>query len=332
MTFYGGKELREAYRRAQAGGYAFMANNIAEQNILIGLLQGYSERKSDLVVQVSPGAAKFAGAGDKLVGLRSLSQQVRILGDKFPIGVFLNLDHFTTNEMGLIEIAISEKLVSSIMIDASKQDYEENISITRTVVDMAKGSDILIEAELGKIKGVEDEVASLDAFYTDPNEAVEFMKRSGADLLAISVGTQHGVSKGKDVVLRTDIADLVHKRLVESGLDVPLVLHGTSGLLAKQIREIIRYGICKLNKDTRYQYEYARAAHDYYVLHSSSIVPPAGVPDDANGLFSKSDWTPVKKDFDPRAVGKAIQERIKQVAMELIDQAGSANQSIVGGY
>jgi len=218
------------------------------------------------------------------------------------------------------------------MIDASKQDYEENISITRTVVDTAKGSDIVIEAELGKIKGVEDEVASLDAFYTDPNEAVEFMKRSGADLLAISVGTQHGVSKGKDVVLRTDIADLVHKRLVESGLDVPLVLHGTSGLLAKQIREIIRYGICKLNKDTRYQYEYARAAHDYYVLHSSSIVPPAGVPDDANGLFSKSDWTPVKKDFDPRAVGKAIQERIKQVAMELIDQAGSANQSIVGGY
>ena len=332
MTFYGGKELREAYRRAQAGGYAFMANNIAEQNILIGLLQGYSERKSDLVVQVSPGAAKFAGAGGKLAGLRSLSQQVRILGDQFPIGVFLNLDHFTTNEMDLIEIAISEKLVSSIMIDASKQDYGENISITRTVVDMAKGSDIVIEAELGKIKGVEDEVASLDAFYTDPNEAVEFMKRSGADLLAISVGTQHGVSKGKDVVLRTDIADLVHKRLVESGLDVPLVLHGTSGLLAKQIREIIRYGICKLNKDTRYQYEYARAAHDYYVLHSSSIVPPAGVPDDANGLFSKSDWTPVKKDFDPRAVGKAIQERIKQVAMELIDQAGSANQSIVGGY
>jgi len=331
MTFYGGKELRGAYRTAQTSGYAFMANNIAEQNILIGLLQGYSERKSDLVVQVSPGAAKFAGAGDKLAGLRSLSHQVRILGDRFPIGVFLNLDHFTTKEMDLIEIAISEKLVSSIMIDASKEDYEDNIRIVSKVVDMAKGSDILIEAELGKIKGVEDEIASLDAFYTDPDEAVEFVKRSGADLLAISVGTQHGVSKGKDVVLRTDIADRVHKRLVENGLDVPLVLHGTSGLLAEQIREIIRYGICKLNKDTRYQYEYARAAHDYYVSHTASIVPPAGVSDDANGLFSKSDWTPVKKDFDPRVVGRAIQERIKKVAMELVDQAGSANHSIVEG-
>lgn len=331
MTFYGGKELREVYRGAQAGGYAFMANNIAEQNILIGLLQAYSERKSDLVVQVSPGAAKFAGAGDKLAGLRSLSHQVRILGDRFPIGVFLNLDHFTTKEMDLIEIAISERLVSSIMIDASKEDYDKNIEITRKVVDMAEGSDILIEAELGKIKGVEDEVASLDAFYTDPDEAVEFMSRSNADLLAISVGTQHGVSKGKDVVLRTDIADKVHKRLVENGLAVPLVLHGTSGLLADQIREIIRYGICKLNKDTRYQYEYARAAHDYYISHTASIVPPAGVPDDANGLFSKSDWTPVKKDFDPRVVGRAIQGRIKQVAMALIDQAGSANHSIVEG-
>ena len=331
MAFYGGAELREAYRRAQGGSYAFMANNIAEQNVLIGLLHGYAERKSDLVLQVSPGAAKFAGAGDKLAGLRILSQQVQILGNLFPIGVFLNLDHFTTKEMDLIEIAISEKLVSSIMIDASKEEYDRNIEITRKVVDMAAGSGILIEAELGKIKGVEDEIASLDAFYTDPDEAVEFMQRSGADLLAISVGTQHGVSKGKDVVLRTDIADKVHKRLVENGLDVPLVLHGTSGLLADQISEIIRYGICKLNKDTRYQYEYARAAHDFYTSHTSSIVPPEGVPDDANGLFSKSDWTPVKKDFDPRAVGRAIQERIKHVAMDLIDQAGSANHTIVGG-
>ncbi len=331
MAFYGGAELRRAYKLAQENAYAFMANNIAEQNVLIGLLQGYSERKSDLVVQISPGAAKFAGAGDKLAGLRSLSYQVRTLGDLFPIGVFLNLDHFTTNEMELIDRAISERLVSSIMIDASKEEYEENIAVTRKVVDMAKGSEILIEAELGKIKGVEDEISSPEAFYTDPDEAIEFIERSGADLLAISIGTQHGVSKGKDVVLDTDIADKVHKGLMDNGLDVPLVLHGTSGLLADQIREIIGYGICKLNKDTRYQYEYARAAHDYYVSHASSIVPPEGVEDDSTGLFSSSNWTPLKKDFDPRAVGRAIQERIKDVAMELIDQAGSANHSIIRG-
>lgn len=331
MAFYGGVELRQAYKLAQENAYAFMANNIAEQNVLMGLLKGYSQRKSDLVVQISPGAAKFAGAGDKLAGLRSLSYQVQTLGDLFPIAVFLNLDHFTTNEMSLIDTAISERLVSSIMIDASKEEYEENIAVTRQVVDMAKGSGILIEAELGKIKGVEDEISSAEVFYTDPDEAIEFMKRSGADLLAISIGTQHGVSKGKNVVLNTDIADKVHKGLTDSGIDVPLVLHGTSGLLADQIREIISYGICKLNKDTRYQYEYARAAYDYYVSHVGSIIPPNGITDDATGLFSSSDWTPVKKDFDPRAVGQAIQERIKDVAMELIDQAGSANQSIIRG-
>jgi fructose-bisphosphate aldolase class II len=331
MAFYGGAELRQAYKLAQEKAYAFMANNIAEQNVLIGLLQGYSERKSDLVVQISPGAAKFAGAGDKLAGLRTLSYLVRTLGDLFPIGVFLNLDHFTTNEMQLIDIAISEKLVSSIMIDASKEQYEENIRITRQVVNRAKKSGILIESELGKIKGVEDEITSAESFYTDPEEAVEFIKRSGADLLAISIGTQHGVSKGKDIVLNTDIADKVHKVLMENGLEVPLVLHGTSGLLPDQIPEVIGYGVCKLNKDSRYQYEYARSAYDYYASHASSIVPPEGVKDDATGLFSGSDWTPIKKDFDPRAVGRAIQERIKNVAMQLIDQAGSANHSIIKG-
>ncbi len=331
MAFFGGEKLREVYKRAQAGGYAYMANNIAEENVLIGLLEGYKERKSDLVVQVSPGAAKFAGAGDKLAGLRILSYMVRELGDRYPIGVFLNLDHFTVKEMDLIKAAIDERMVSSIMIDASKESFEENVRISREVVEMAKGSGILIEAELGKIKGVEDEVASAEAFYTDPDEAAEFIELTGADLLAISVGTQHGVSKGKDVVLRTDIAKKIRDRLEEKGLLVPLVLHGSSGLLPEQVREIIQYGVCKLNKDTRYQYEYARTAHDFYMEHSTSIVPPPGVPDQRTGLFSGSDWTPNKKDFDPRVVGRAIQARIKEVAIELIDQAGSAGHTILGG-
>ncbi|HDJ29473.1 MAG TPA: class II fructose-bisphosphate aldolase [Candidatus Acetothermia bacterium] len=331
MPFFRGEKLREVYKRAQAGGYAYMANNIAEENVLLGLLAGYKERNSDLVVQVSPGAAKFAGGGDKLAGLRVLSYMIRTLAEDYPIGVFLNLDHFTVNEMEIIKVAIDEGLVSSIMIDASKESFEENVRISHEVVEMAKGKDVLIEAELGKIKGVEDEIASAEAFYTDPDEAAEFIERTGADLLAISVGTQHGVSKGKDVVLRTDIAKKIRDRLEEKGLLVPLVLHGSSGLLPEQVREIIRYGVCKLNKDTRYQYEYARTAHDFYMEHSAAIVPPPGVPDQRTGLFSGSDWTPDKKVFDPRVVGREIQARIKEVAIELIDQAGSAGHTITGG-
>ncbi len=331
MPFFEGAKLREVYKEAQANGYAYMANNIAEENVLLGLLEGYKERRSNLVLQVSPGAAKFAGGGDKLTGLRVLSYMIRSLADNYPIGVFLNLDHFTVNEMEIIKIAIDEHLVSSIMIDASRESFEENVRISHEVAEMAKHGDVLIEAELGKIKGVEDEVASPEAYYTDPDEAAEFVERTGADLLAISVGTQHGVSKGKDVVLRTDIAKKIRDRLEEKGLLVPLVLHGSSGLLPEQVREIIQYGVCKLNKDTRYQYEYARTAHDFYMAHTASIVPPPGVPDQRTGLFSGSNWTPNKKDFDPRVVGREIQARIKEVAIELIDQAGSAGHSIVGG-
>jgi len=329
LAFLGGEKLRQAYQQALAGGYAFMANNIAESNVLVGLLEGYSERRSDLVVQISPGAAAFAGGGNKLVGLRVLSSMVRELGERYPIGVFLNLDHFTVKEKDLIREAVDKKLVSSIMIDASEEDFEGNVCISREVVEMAKGSEILIEAELGKIKGVEDEIASDEAFYTNPDEAVEFVERTGAGLLAISVGTQHGVSKGRDVVLRTDIAKKIRDKLAESGLPIPLVLHGTSGLLPEQIRQMTQYGICKLNKDTRYQYEYSRTAYDFYSTHKASIVPPSGVPDDVTGLFSGSDWAPNKKDFDPRTVGKLVRERIKQVAMELADQAGSTGHTLL---
>jgi fructose-bisphosphate aldolase class II len=333
MPFLDGVRLKEAYGRAFDGGYAFMANNIAESNVLVGLLQGYAEKGSDLLVQISPGAASFAGDGNKLAGLRILSYMVRELASGYPIGVFINLDHFTTKEMDLIEAAIEESLASSIMIDASKENFGENVRISREVVDMANGSGILIEAELGKIKGVEDEIASDEAFYTDPEEALEFVRATGSDLLAISIGTQHGVSKGRDVVLRTDIAKEIRERFTENGLEIPLVLHGSSGLFAEQVKEIIRYGVCKLNKDTHYQYEYARAAYEFYVTHADSIVPPEGVTDDAvgSGFFSGSEWTPNKGDFDPRTVSREIRARIKRTAMTLIDQAGSAGQTLLGG-
>ena len=231
MPFAGGQSLREAYRKAEKEGFAFMANNIAEPNILLALLSTYADAGSDLVVQISPGAAKYMGGGDKRVGLRTLCRMVHELAEVFPIKVFINLDHFTQNEMDLIKMAIDDRLVSSIMIDASKESFDENVRISREVVQMASGRGVLIEAELGKIKGVEDEIRSDEAFYTDPEEAVEFIRATGADLLAISIGTQHGVSKGKDIQLRTDIAGAIRDRFAAEGIDAPLVLHGSSGLL-----------------------------------------------------------------------------------------------------
>jgi len=327
MPFCGGQRLLEAYQLAQANGYAFMANNIAEANIFLGLAVAYTEERADLLVQISPGAAKFAGAGNKLVGLRALATMVHEMSKAFPIDVFINLDHFTTKEMDLIQEAIDKRLVSSIMIDASAEDFDDNVRITREVVDMAKGSGILIEAELGKIKGVEDEISSDESLYTDPAEAVEFMDRSKADLLAISVGTQHGVSKGRELDLRVDLAADIRDHLKAAKMPALLVLHGSSGLLEDQVRAMIRNGICKLNKDTHYQYVYGRTACGFYQEHAGEIVPPETIEDDVVNLFAGSDWSPNKKHFDPRAVGRAIQASIGDIARELIRQAGNGGKS-----
>jgi len=159
------------------------------------------------------------------------------------------------------------------------------------------------------------------------DEAVEFVNASGADLLAISIGTEHGVSKGRTIQLRVDLAQAIQTKLRAAGLDTPLVLHGSSGLLLHQVKDAIRYGICKLNKDTHYQYVYSRTACEFYVKNAAAIVPPAGVEDDVVDLFSKSDWSPNKKLFDPRVAGRAVQERIKWIAGELLAQAGSAGHA-----
>lgn len=331
MSFCGGNKLLDAYRLAQRDGYAFMANNVAESNIFLGLIAAYSEARSDLLVQISPGAAKFAGGRDKRAGLRALSMMIQEVASAFSICVFINLDHFTIDEMALIEEAIEHQLVSSIMIDASKETFEDNVRICRDVADRAAGSGILIEAELGKIKGVEDEVSSDDALYTDPAEAVEFVQRTNADLLAISVGTQHGVSKGRTLDLRVDLVGQIRERLLASGLSTPLVLHGSSGLLPEQVRQMIGNGICKLNKDTQYQYVYGRAACEFYRDHADAMIPPAGVEDDVLNLFAASDWSPDKSQFDPRVVGRSIQLRIGEIATELIQQAGSGGKTLVSG-
>jgi len=193
---------------------------------------------------------------------------------------------------------------------------------------MAKDAGILVEAELGKIKGVEDEISSDEALYTDPDEAVEFVRRTGADLLAISVGTQHGVSKGRELELRSDLAAQIRDRLAENGFDTPLVLHGTSGLLPAQVREMVGYGICKLNKDTHYQYVYGRTACEFFAESAGGIVPPAGVEDDIVNLFATGDWSPNKKLFDPRVVGKRIQAKVGEIASVLIEQAGSGGKTL----
>ena len=328
MPFYGGNELSQVYDEALEEDFGLVASNVAEPDVAMGLMDGAASVDSDLLIQMSAGACRFAGNGDAEAGLRAMGNYIDTMAEQYDIGVFLNMDHQT--DMDFIEMQIESDIPSSIMIDASHEDFEENIRQSKKVVDMIdeKDADILVEAELGQIKGVEDEIVAEEAFYTDPDDAVEFVDRTGADLLAISVGTQHGVAKGKDLELKPDLASEISETLADHGLEIPLVLHGTSGLQPAQVEDMMGRGICKMNKDTRYQYEYTRTLFDHYLDHKDEIVPPEGVEDQRDSFYNDTEWSPNKDHFDPRVGGRLVRERIEEVHADLAELSSSAGNSM----
>ncbi|MFW6436837.1 MAG: class II fructose-bisphosphate aldolase [Halococcoides sp.] len=328
MPFYGGAELETVYEHALDEDYGLVASNVAEPQIMAGLVEGAARKDSDLLIQMSAGACRFAGNGDAADGLRAMGNYIDVIADQYDIGVFLNMDHQT--DMEFIDMQVETAIPSSIMIDASHEDFEENVARSKAVVEKTEAADeeILVEAELGQIKGVEDEIVAEEAFYTDPEQAVEFVDRTGCDLLAISVGTQHGVAKGKDLDLKPDLASEISQALADHGLETPLVLHGSSGLQSDQLSDFMGRGICKVNKDTRYQYEFTRTLADLYTEHIDEIIPPEGVADERDTFYNGVDWSPNKDVFDPRVGGRNVRERIADVHASLTEVSGSAGKSI----
>ena len=325
MFVKSGEEMKRLYRKAKKGGYAFVASNVAEPNIMIGLVKGAERSESDLVLQLSRSACEFAGDNDAIGGLKAMGKYIEEISEGRDIGVFLNMDHM--KDLDFIERVVGTGIPSSVMIDASEKNFEENVSKSRKVVEMCKDKDVLVEAELGRIKGSEGNVSSCESYYTDPEKAVDFVRKTGCDLLAISVGTEHGVSKGMDLDLRTGIAEKVNKKLDKADEEIPLVVHGSSGLTNKQMKELTDKGVCKFNKDTRYQYEYARTALEFYRKHKESILPPEGVRR-SETTFGENSWTPNKDHFDPRVVSRKVRENISEVIEELNRVTGNQEKSL----
>jgi fructose-bisphosphate aldolase class II len=230
---------REMFAQAMAGGYAVPAYNFNNMEQLQAIVIGCVESSSPVILQVSGSARKYADATMVPHMVRGAVAMARRMGSAIPIA--LHLDH--GNSFELAKECIDSGF-SSVMLDGSHHSFDENVRLTRQVVDYAHERDVTVEGELGVLAGVEDEVSSAVSHYTKPEEVAEFVGRTGADSLAISIGTSHGAHKfklkpGEEVPpLRFDILEEIEKRLP----GYPIVLHGASSVSPDHVALINRYG------------------------------------------------------------------------------------------
>lgn len=226
----------ELLRRAYEEGYAVGSFNINNMEILQAILQAAEEEKSPVMIQTSQGAIKYAGAA-------YLAAMVKAGAEQVSVPVALHLDHGDDWKVALQCLRYGW---TSLMYDGSHLPLEENIRETRRVVEMAHAVGVSVEGELGRISGVEEQVAvsEREAFFTDPEEAEIFVRETGVDYLAVSIGTAHGLYKGKP--------DLDFPRLeeIQRRVKIPIVLHGGSGVPEDQIKKAISLGVAKINIDT----------------------------------------------------------------------------------
>jgi len=256
---------KELFQKAYKGGYAIGAFNVNNMEIIQGIFEAAIAEKSPLIIQVSAGARKYARHEYLIHLVQASIEMAKSSGIDIP--VVLHLDHGEDFE-------ICKKCVdggfTSVMIDGSKHPFEENVRLTKEVVEYAHKKGVVVEAELGKLAGVEDNinVASKDAIYTDPQQAKEFVKRTGCDSLAVAIGTSHGAYKFKsEPKLDFDRLAAIEKLLP----GFPLVLHGASsvpvdlveicnkfggkisdskGVPEEMISRAAKGGVCKINVDT----------------------------------------------------------------------------------
>ena len=303
----------EMFKKAYAGGYAIGAFNVNDMEIIQGIVNAGVAQNAPLILQVSAGARKYANP----VYLRHL---VQAAVETTNIPIVMHLDHGADFEA--CKSAIDDGF-TSVMIDASKYPLEENIRITREVVNYAHDHGVVVEAELGKLAGIEDavKVSAKDAQFTDPDEVYEFATKTGIDSLAIAIGTSHGAYKfkpGTKPQLRFDILEEVEKRLP----GFPIVLHGASsvpqdlvkvinsyggqmpdaiGIPEEMLRQAAKMAVCKINIDS--DIRLAMTAGIRRVLANNPSV------------------------FDPREYLKVGRDEVKKmVAHKIVDVLGSDNK------
>jgi fructose-bisphosphate aldolase, class II len=310
----------EMFKKAVKGGYAIPAYNFNNMEQLQAILFGCLETESPLILQVSKGARKYANQ----TLLRYMAEGAMAIvnsADK-PIPVALHLDHGDSYELC---VSCIENGFSSVMIDGSHLPFEENIELTKKVVEYAHDNDVTVEGELGVLAGIEEHVQSEVSHYTDPDDVEEFVKKTGVDSLAISIGTSHGAFKfkikpGEKVPdLRFDILEEIEKRIP----GFPIVLHGSSSVLPEYVKIINDHG-GKMEGAVGIPEDQLRKA-------AKSAVCKINIDSDGRLVLTaiiRKEFDDNPGNFDPRKYLGPAREELKQMIMrknkEVLGSAGQA--------
>lgn len=234
---------REMLLDAQKGGYAVGAFNVENMEMVKAVIAAAEELRAPVMLQTTPSTIKY-GTLETYVGI------VRAEAARASVPVALHLDHGSS--FNLAVRAVKEGY-TSIMIDGSGLSFEDNIDVTRRVVAVAEPNDIPVEAELGKVGGKEDDLEAEADTNTDPAQAAEFVERTGVSSLAVAIGTAHGFYVGTPVLDKERLSE------IRKVVDIPLVLHGASGLSEEDVSDCVKRGICKVNFATELRKAYTDA-------------------------------------------------------------------------
>lgn len=274
---------------AKNGRYAVGAFNVENMEMCMAVIKTAEKLRSPVILQTTPSTVRYAGCG-------VYSSMVYHMASHASVPVALHLDHGDSCALALEAMANG---YSSVMIDGSQLPYEQNVALTSRVVSIAGARGIPVEAELGRVGGKEDDLEGGASGYTDADTAVDFVRRTGVTSLAVAIGTAHGIYSTVPVLDTSRLSD-IRAHLDAAGLDLPLVLHGASGLSSEAVRECVERGICKVNFATELRQAFTAGWRN--TLTDTAV-------------------------FDPKKPGKAGMELVAEVVSERIHVCASAGRA-----
>lgn len=277
---------KEMLLKAQEGHYAVGAFNVENMEMVMAVIGAAEELNSPVILQTTPSTVKYAGLDYYLAN-------VKVAAEKASVPVAMHLDHGSSFELAMQALRAG---YTSIMIDGSHESFEDNIAVSKAVADACRPSDIPLEAELGKVGGKEDDLDGGEGnAHTDPQEAKEFVEKTGVSSLAVAIGTAHGIYKGEPKI------DLDRLSEIREVVSVPLVLHGGSGIPDETIKESIRRGIAKVNYATELRIAFSNGVKKVLAENPDVI--------------------------DPKKYGAAGRDSVKEFVKGRMEVCGSINRA-----